>query len=103
MSKELHGAIITLDFNLLLEMLDFKGGHIHRISTDIGLPYCKVLIEHPDLPQLELNAEASIICPSYTKYFGEDGGLIRVERKDPPKRSVPPILNPVTGKMIWKK
>ena len=106
MSKELHGALIQLDFKLLLEMLDFKGGDIRRVYTDDGYfnpTHCNILIEHPDLPVVPPAEMARPITPSYTKYFGEDGGLIRVERTDPPKRSVPPILNPVTGKMIRKK
>ncbi len=91
MSKELHGAVIQLDFKLLLEMLDFKGGDIRRVYTDdvyFHPSFCNVLIEHPDLPVVPLDETAPPITPSYTKYFGDNGGLIRVERTDPPK-SIP--------------
>ena len=89
MSKELHGAVIRLDLKLLLEMLDFKGGDIRRVYTDDGYihsNFCSILIEHPDLPVVPLGQMAVPITPSYTKYFGDNGGLIRIERTDPPKK-----------------
>ncbi len=89
MSKDIHGAVIQLDLKLLLEMLDFKGGEIHRIYTDDAyfVPHhCNILIEHPDLPVVPRAEMASLIMPSYTKYFGDNGGLIRIERTDPSKK-----------------
>ncbi len=88
MSKELHGAVIQLDHKLLLEMLDFKGGEIRRIYTDDAyfIPnHCNILIEHPDLPVVPPAEMARPITPAYTKYFGENGGLISIERTNPPK------------------
>ena len=88
MSKELHGAMIKINLDVLLEMLDFKGGRIHKIYTDdecFDPDYFNVLIEHPDLPVVSAAEKAPPITPLYTKYFGDNGGLIKIERSDPPK------------------
>ena len=55
MRKKHHAAIVTIQDETLLEMLDFEGGKIISISrpSDIYNPNSfDVMIEHPDLPKV---------------------------------------------------
>jgi len=84
-----NAAIIELNMKLLLDMLDFKGGIIHRVYTPddlINPSYFNVVIEHPDLPEVEDGERLPVVTPTMQSFYGEDGSLLKIERIDPPKR-----------------
>ena len=88
MEDKRHGAIIQISLKVLAEILDFKGATIHRVFMDNELwepHHLSVVIEHPDLPELEPNKRLSVVTPVMQSYYGEDGSLLKVERIDPPK------------------
>ena len=83
-----HGARIEITNEFLLGILDFKGGAIHNVYQD--QEYFKpdrfyIILEHPDLPEIESGMMAMTIVPTMQSTYGEDGSLIKVERIDPPK------------------
>ncbi len=84
-NTERRGACIRLTEELLLEMLDFKGGHIVNIRLGDRIGEVDLYLLHHDLPVLSTGAMYETVQPIYTSTYGEDGGLIELERTDPPK------------------
>jgi len=85
---EKHGALVRLDFSLLLKILDFDGGIIHRVYTPeeyLIADYCNVVLEHPDLPSVDTRFPLLCVRPIYMVHFAEGGGVIKIERAVPPK------------------
>jgi len=88
--RKVHGARIELDFKILLKILDFEGGTIHRVYTPDEYLYpdkALVIIEHPDLPEIPINEVAQTIRPIYQSTYGDNGCLLRAERIEPAKVS----------------
>lgn len=86
MSK--HGAVIKFNSDTFLKMLDFEGGVIHSIKLEepyLPPEYIEILLEHPDLPEVKVGALVEGIKPIYQSTYGDNGGLIRVERTYPEK------------------
>jgi len=83
-----HVAIVTISNELLLNMLDFKGGIVHRVFMDddfLEPTSFNVVIEHPDLPEVPINERLPHIKPIMQYHYGQDSTLLKVERIDPPK------------------
>jgi len=90
MVKELrYAAIIEIGSKILLKMLDFEGGKIHRVylPEDRWIPdtIC-IVLEHPDLDKVEDGFVLRRIQPMYQSIYGDNGCLLKVERVDPPKK-----------------
>ena len=74
-------AIIKVDKESILKMLQFEGGVIHdvRINQDYFMPnQIEFVIEHPDLPLMIEGDFLLTIIPTYK----DAGSLARI---DPPK------------------
>ncbi len=74
---------ITISEELLLQMLDFKGGQILDSRKDWPSGSVDFVIAHPDMPETPDNERARDVNPVYTQT--DLGGIIRVERTEPPK------------------
>ncbi len=86
-----HAAIIEIDSRLLTEILDFKGGIIHRVYTKdeyiAPQPTFYMVIEHPDLPEVPDNEMLPQMTPVLQSSYSKEGLLIKIERVDPPKQN----------------
>ena len=77
-------AVIKVDKESILKMLQFEGGVIHdvRINQNYFMPnQIEFVIEHPDLPLMIEGDFLTTIVPTYN--LKEDGSLKRI---DPPKK-----------------
>jgi len=86
---ETNAAIIKIDAKTLLKILDFEGGTIHRAYMPKELWQPKevwITLEHPDLPEVSRGDILIRIVPIYATTYGDNGGIIKVERVDPPKK-----------------
>lgn len=84
-----HGAKIRIDKKLLAEILDFEGATIHKVFEPdeyLNPTYFYVIVEHPDLPAVPQNETLPVVTPIMQSYYDEDGGLLKIERIDPPKK-----------------
>ena len=83
-----HAAKVKIKKSLLLQMLDFNGGNLRRVVDEYNIlePDCIVLvIEHPALPAVDEAEELPCVQPVYQTYWAKQGGIIKVERIEPPK------------------
>lgn len=88
--SERYVAIIEVDAKILLKMLDFEGGIIHRVfqPDEVWKPgTISLVLEHPDLDKVEDGYTLRRKIPIYKATYGEGGSLLKVERIDPPKKS----------------
>ena len=80
-----NAAIIEINSQILLDMLDFKDGQIHdiRMPKDIWKPnFVEIVIEHPDLPEVRPQDHLLRIEPMYRQvYEKQQAVMIRVEPK----------------------
>jgi hypothetical protein len=76
-----NAAIIQINKQSLAELLDFEGGVVHEIrlgTHDYWKPdIIEIVLEHPDLPQVEDGDCMLRIAPAY---------IIGMRRVDPPKK-----------------
>ena len=89
MKKKRHAAIIEIDKDFLLRLMEFQGGKIYRIYTRddyFDPPNFFVVIEHPDLPEVEEGQPLAQVKITMATTFGENGVPIKIERMDPPKK-----------------
>jgi len=85
-----HAAIISISNQFLLNMLDFKGGIIHRVFMDdefLAPTSFNMVVEHPDLDEIPDHERLPYITPIMESNFGEDGSLLSVHRTNPPHLS----------------
>ena len=88
--KKRHAAIIQIDYKLLPHFLDFDGATIHRVYTPDNLwkpDVFRVVIEHPDLPEVKENEELQVVLPILEATYGENGVITKIKRVDPPKQN----------------
>jgi hypothetical protein len=88
--KARHICKIEITPELLLEILDFKGGTIWGIKLDEDYTpprYIKIALEHPDLPEVKESDFISNITPIMQITYGDNGVPLRIERTDPPKKT----------------
>jgi len=86
--EEKHAAIIRIDKKVLLKVLDFEGGEIHRVyeAEQYFKPdYICIVLEHPDLPAVREGEWMVEITPIMQVRYGEDGSLLGIERESPEK------------------
>lgn len=70
---------------VILDFLDFHGGHITSIHDRMLKPGVIALtIEHPDMPEVEEEKLPSAVSPSYERIEDSMGHFI-MRRIDPPK------------------
>jgi hypothetical protein len=89
--KERHGAIVYIDTKYLLELLDMKGGTIHKVYQPEGYmfpdpDYFAVLVEHPDLPVVPHGESAQVIRPELTITYDESGYPVKTVWSYPPHK-----------------
>jgi len=76
-----HAAIVTIDESLILQWLRFEGGRILNIRTNPAVNrHIEVVVEHPDMPEVEEGKPYERVCPSYIYHFGDKGELLCIER-----------------------
>jgi len=89
MEKKLHKGIVCISSELLLNLLDFQGGAITNISPSrfigVGIDEINLVIEHPDMPEVKEDGTIEQVCPMLTVHYGDNEGIIRLERTHPPK------------------
>ncbi len=81
-----HAATIEISKDILLSILDFSGGEIHDIYVpkEVWHPdIIRIVIEHPDLPEVSPAEELPIVVPTYQQVYKRQ--LVVVERTNPPK------------------
>ena len=82
---------ICVSKEVLLELLSFGGGTLHNIGFDpeIWQPDAvQLVIEHPDMPEVDAGATLQPITPLYVQRVEVVGGeeYSRVERIEPKHR-----------------
>ena len=81
----MNAAIIQITDQIILDWLDFHGGHIMHIEGSYEHGACiRVTITHPDLPDVGPGESLQVVTPLYTRTEDSTGHFI-VERSDPPK------------------
>ena len=83
---EKHIGMITISEELLLKLLDFDGGAIRNVRLGWTVGEVELLIEHPDMPIIGQGMTPLPITPLYSRTYGDNGCLIRIERSSPPKQ-----------------
>ena len=81
-----HAAKVGISTKLLLDLLDFQGGRIHRVYTPddyLDPDTFFAVIEHPDLPEVEIGTQLPEVLVSLHTTYGENG-VVKIERVDPP-------------------
>jgi len=75
-----HAAIVTIDESLLLQWLQFRGGRILNIQRSPAVNGIEVVVEHPDMPEVEEGKPYDRMCPFYEYHYGDNGQVLSVER-----------------------
>lgn len=86
-----HAAIVEIGVKQLLEMIDFRGGIIHKVYMEdqfLHPDYIRVVLEHPDLEPVPENQMLPTITPVMQIHYAKDGGIIKVERIEPAKKVI---------------
>lgn len=91
MSNKTNAAIIRVSSELLIEFLQFKGGTLHRICQNAAQwrpDEFMVVVEHPDLPEVEEGYTLMEIKPVYLRVYDETGHLLELTRISPEHRAL---------------
>ena len=85
-SKTRHVAIVCINTNLLLDMLQFKGGVVHdvRFNPDYWKPgQIELVLEHPDLPIVEDGSPLIHVDPIYEVKVNKHNRIVDMTRLEP--------------------
>jgi hypothetical protein len=75
-------GIVRISEKLLLDWLQYSGGHIvgARVDPFAGGGFVELAIEHSEMPEVDGGAIAPFITPIFRHTFDKNGHLIEVVR-----------------------
>ena len=80
-----HAGYITIGVETLGKLLDFDGATMWGAKID-DYNNLKILLEHPDLPELLDNQPIPDVRVSLMNTYAENGAIVKIERTAPPKK-----------------
>ena len=80
-----HAGYITIGVETLRKLLDFDGATIWEAKID-DFNNLKILLEHPDLPEILDDQPIPDVHVSLMNTYAENGVIVKMERTAPPKK-----------------
>ena len=87
--RKRFAGLVDIDVGFLLKIFDLEGGEILDVRfEDDFLPHkvIRMIIEHPDLPQVDKDKPLDHVYLTHQTTCGENGVPIKIERIEPPKK-----------------
>lgn len=78
-----HVGIVVISKDTLLRWLQFEGGIVRDVRHEHRFNSIEVVIEHPDMPEVQEGVELTTVTPWYSQTTSECGHVTEVVRTHP--------------------